>query len=202
MGGMSCSNPNSCHPFLLTFGLFTVFLMALYLVRDTLFDNAKPRNGPILSTFNTAKPRQPPMGKNPVAGSGSVGSTDEAAEGFRALRYEDTKPLAKGNGEGSSRGPIAPTSGIKKPCASPVRDEESWHEKVEHLENVVGKAGSEGPVFPRFSNEKSRPSDLEFRPANFVGEEPDAFRAVEFNPYTWHENVEDIEKGNGEKRSQ
>ena len=218
---MSCSNPNSCHPFLLTFGLITVFLMVFYLIRDTLFDNARPKKGPILSTFNTAKPRQPPVSAAPVSSSEAVKFTDEGADGFKALRYEDTwngnlKRLEKGTGEGSSKGPVAPISEFKKPSQLLVREEadlacrsadfvedsqkyeNKWHRNVEHVEHGHGGRRSAGPELSKLSNEKPKDLDLEYRPASFVGEGPDGFQAVDFNPYTWHGDVKDLDKGKSE----
>lgn len=175
--------------------------------------------------FNTAKPRPPPVRKEPVSGSGAVRFSDGGADGFKALRYDDTghgnaKPLGKSNDEGSSKDPVAPGLKIKKPTHSPVHKEAdpscrpadsaihnpkyegTWHGNVKPLESGHAREGPKDPLFPRSSNEKPRPSDLEFRPATFVGEGPDGFQAVGFNPYTWHGNVGDLKKGNGDAMSQ
>jgi hypothetical protein len=220
MGGITCSNPNSCHPLLFTFGLITVALMAFYLIRDTLFDNARRKKGPILSTFNTAKPRQPPVGGELIPGQGAVRATDGGADGFKALRYEDTKygnneRQERGNSDGTSKDSTRPTVDVEKPSHPPMSEEadlgcrpatfaidspkyeDKWQGNVQHLEERRGEKMSGGLVFPDTRDRRSKQSDLEFRLASFGGKEPD----MEFNPYKWYENFGGLKKGSDPRES-
>lgn len=79
--------------------------MAAYVIRDTFFDHARPKKGPILSTFHTAKPRRAPGGERPVPDSGAVKVVEGGGDGLKALRYENTlRGNVGGWGEGMGRG--------------------------------------------------------------------------------------------------
>ena len=82
MGGLGCSTVNSCHPFLLVFGLIYVGLFVALVMLPTIFDRAdwsRRQRGPVLASL---RPRTPKRAADP-----------EAATDFRAIRYEDTESV-------------------------------------------------------------------------------------------------------------
>ena len=77
--GLGCTTPNSCHPFLLVFGLIYVALFVALILVPTLFDRAdlkrQKRSSKLASLESKKKVRD---------------TESDPGTSFRAVRYEDT----------------------------------------------------------------------------------------------------------------